>query len=171
MEWPQAKVHVLHSGENHHPYPEHLLKYVDRSDNTLLLSDTAPPPPPPPPPPDCMNSVNCNSSAACNSGRGLLAPLRGYGALPLNYAPTVVPSNNGVPGRNQSIIPAIKGVRVRQDCPYCGVSLGKSSYYEHLLLCSKTALSRFLVKMKMLMHPRPPRLLLSPLKVYICSYT
>ena len=33
--------------------------------------------------------------------------------------------------------PASKRVRVRQDCPHCGVSLGKSSYYEHILECSK----------------------------------
>ena len=32
--------------------------------------------------------------------------------------------------------PAVKRVRVRQDCPYCGVSFGKSSFYEHIVACS-----------------------------------
>ena len=32
--------------------------------------------------------------------------------------------------------PAVKRVRVRQDCPYCGVSFGKSSFYEHIVVCS-----------------------------------
>ena len=31
--------------------------------------------------------------------------------------------------------PASKRVRVRQDCPHCGISLGNSSYYEHILVC------------------------------------
>ena len=30
-----------------------------------------------------------------------------------------------------------KRVRVRQDCLHCGISLGKSSYYKHILDCSK----------------------------------
>ena len=33
--------------------------------------------------------------------------------------------------------PASKRVRVRQNCPYCNISLGKSSYYEHILVCSE----------------------------------
>ena len=33
--------------------------------------------------------------------------------------------------------PASKRVRIRQHCPYCGVNLGKSSYSEHILECSK----------------------------------
>ena len=32
--------------------------------------------------------------------------------------------------------PAVKRVTVRQDCPYCGVSFGKSSFYEHIVACS-----------------------------------
>ena len=63
----------------------------------------------------------------------------GYGALPLNYILPHLQSFRAIMAyqeETQSIIPAIKPVRVRQDCPYCGVSLGKSSYYEHILLCS-----------------------------------
>lgn len=33
--------------------------------------------------------------------------------------------------------PVSKRVRLRQDCPNCGISLGKSSYYEHIVECSR----------------------------------
>ena len=33
--------------------------------------------------------------------------------------------------------PVSKRVRLRQNCPNCGISLGKSSFYEHIVECSK----------------------------------
>ena len=33
--------------------------------------------------------------------------------------------------------PASKRIRLRRNCPHCGISLGKSSYYEHKVVCSK----------------------------------
>ena len=42
--------------------------------------------------------------------------------------------------------PAMKRVRVRQDCQHCGISLGKSSFYEHIVICThKRDSDRFLV--------------------------
>ena len=37
---------------------------------------------------------------------------------------------------DEGIAPAMKRVRVRQDCPHCGISLGKSSFYEHIVICT-----------------------------------
>ena len=37
---------------------------------------------------------------------------------------------------DEDIAPAMKRVRFCQDCPHCGISLGKSSFYEHIVICT-----------------------------------
>ena len=37
--------------------------------------------------------------------------------------------------------PARKRIRLRQICPHCSISLGKSAYYEHIRECSSRILS------------------------------
>ena len=37
---------------------------------------------------------------------------------------------------DEGIALAMKRVSVRQDCPHCGISLGKSSSYEDIVICT-----------------------------------
>ena len=37
---------------------------------------------------------------------------------------------------DEGIAPAMKRVRVHQNCPHCGISLGKSSFYKHIVICT-----------------------------------